>query len=193
MGILNITWESLQKVLPPLDGKKIVDLGDQEFAYPLQYSGLSLRFAKNYYDLLGVSHVSIDWHGKNGAFPVDMSKPIHASFDNRFDILTDFGFSEHVLDQYHNWKNVHDIMAPGGLMIHELPGQAMFPAHETCFWYTPEFFEGLAEKQGYRVVEVRQQYHQWHLSGWVTWVVLVKGDNLFMSPEEFLTLDLRRN
>src|SRR5580700_2983078 len=157
MGITNVTWASLKEVLPDLSGKSIVELGDQEFVLPgqLRHHGFEIRWSKNYYDLVGAAHVSIDWHGQNGALRLDMSQPVAGFLFNRFDVLTDFGFSEHVQNQYQNWKNIHDIVKPGGIMIHELPGQPMFPAHETCPWFTTDFFWGMAFRQNYKVVNIK--------------------------------------
>lgn len=197
MGITNVSWASLQKVMPSnLINKYMVELGDQEFVLPgrLDYCGFEISLSKNYYDLIGVSHTTIDWHGKNGALIIDMSKPITSLLFNRFDILTDFGFSEHVKDQYQNWKNIHDIVKPGGLMIHELPGQPMFPGHGECPWFTTDFFECMAKKQNYEIVEIRFHQHDYYMfPGRCVWAVLIKTNTEFMSLQEFQELDLRYN
>lgn len=197
MGITNVSWKSLQEILPDVSNKRIVELGDQEFVLPgnLQYDGFDLHFSKNYYDLLGAAHVAIDWHGKNGALAVDMSKPLPNLLCGKFDLLTNFGFAEHVEDQYQVWKNIHDLMKPDGWMIHELPGQAMFPGgHEIYPWFTIDFFENLSKKQNYQIINIR--YHQHDFAPYIgrcVWAVLIKSDAEFMSLEEFQTLDLRRN
>jgi hypothetical protein len=173
----------------------MVELGDQEFCEGFSHDGLNLRWSKNYYDLIGVSHTSIDWHGKNGALPIDMSQPIPQSLCNKFDFLTNFGFAEHVSNQYQVWKNIHHLMKAGGWMVHELPGQEKFPGHHEFPWYTTTFFEQLASIQGYSVRDVRYHHHDYKpFEGECVWAVLIKvRDSEFMSEEQFATLDLRRN
>lgn len=52
-----------------------------------------------------------------------IKKPVPFIFINQFDVITNYGTIEHINDQYHAFKNVHDMCKSGGIMIHNFPPQ----------------------------------------------------------------------
>lgn len=68
----------------------------------------------------------------------------------KFDLVTNFGTSEHVIDQYRTFRTVHDLTTWGGLIYHDLPMGGYF--YHGYFSYTPLFFNHLALANGYDVV-----------------------------------------
>jgi hypothetical protein len=59
----------------------------------------------------------------------------------RYDLVTNFGTTEHVVNQLNAFKIIHDLTAPGGVMIHELPAQGQID--HGFFAYNPKFFHKL--------------------------------------------------
>jgi hypothetical protein len=68
----------------------------------------------------------------------------------RFQLVTNFGTTEHVVNQLNAFKIVHDLTAVGGIMMHELPAQGTL--NHGFFAYQPKFFERLARVNGYEVL-----------------------------------------
>ena len=194
MGVTNVTWASLQEVLPEkLDGVKVVELGDQRFYLPepFKHMGIEMTFLKNFFDYYGVHHTSLDWHGENGALKVDFRLQIPPALIEHFDILTNFGFTEHVNSQFMAWSNINDLIKVGGKIICELPGQANFPGHHEFPYYTLDFFQSLALKCGYEIDALRYQQHTVPLAGQVVWAVLTKTKSEFISQEEFAEVEAK--
>lgn len=138
-------------------GRKMVELGDQKL-HPktcLTKSGKRV-WAKDYFEWIGYHHYSIDWHGKNGAYPLDLSKPIKDMFwFERFDILTNFGTVEHVENQYECWKNIHNFVKPGGLFIHYLP--VKWPTEHCNYFYDTDFILNLVRSNKYEIILFENQ------------------------------------
>lgn len=67
----------------------------------------------------------------------------------RFNLVTNYGTTEHLINQANAFKAVHDFTAPGGLMIHDLPYLG-YPQHG-FFSYTSLFFQRLAEFNHYEI------------------------------------------
>ena len=60
------------------------------------------------------SHTSIDTNGKNGALKIDLRYPVDTSSGFIFDVITNFGTTEHVEsvwpeDQYAVFENIHNM------------------------------------------------------------------------------------
>ena len=194
MGVTNVTIASLLEVLPEkLKDLKVVELGDQMFYLPepFVYYEIEMKFLKSYFDLLGAMHCSVDWHGNNGVLKLDFREPMPEPMIERYDILTNFGFTEHVSDQYAAWKNVNDLIKVGGLIISELPAQANFPGHNDFPYYTLEFFQRLALKCGYEIEALRYQQHTVPLAGQVVWCVLKKTKSEFIIQEEIAEVEAK--
>lgn len=67
----------------------------------------------------------------------------------RYDLVTNLGVSQHVLNQAGAFEAVHDLAAPRGYMLHYLPLTGRYD--DLFFYYEPCFFESLAQANGYRV------------------------------------------
>ena len=91
---------------------------------------------------------AIDLNGTQAAWRHDLNQPLPIS--ETFDVVTNFGTSEHVFDQAQLFRSVHELTRPGGFMLHALPHQGG-PDHG-FYNYHPTFFHDLAAANGYRVV-----------------------------------------
>jgi hypothetical protein len=69
---------------------------------------------------------------------------------NNFDLVTNFGTTEHIINQYLAMKSIHDFTKIGGLIYHDLP---MSGYHQHGYFsYNPLFFEHLAQANDYEIV-----------------------------------------
>lgn len=104
---------------------------------------------KGHFERAGLTHVSIDTNATCGALPLDLTKPIDvASIGGPFDIVTNFGTTEHVAEQEPCWRNVHALVKPGGYLISATPMD--WPKHGR--WYPTEtWYSEFCELNGYRI------------------------------------------
>jgi len=108
--------------------------------------------AKNVYLEHGVdAHVAIDLNGKDGAMPLNLDDPVPFLFRDQFDVITNYGTSEHVNNQYQVFKNAHDMCKLNGIIINVVPREGHWPGH--CrYFYTEKFVESLRNACGYELV-----------------------------------------
>lgn len=102
---------------------------------------------RDWYIDQGCEYTSIDWNGKDGALKLDLRKPLNLG---QFDLVTNFGTTEHVSAQEPCWKNVHNAVKLGGKFINHTP----CPKHMTRhgFWHPPlGWFEEFATLNGYEI------------------------------------------
>lgn len=147
-GGIPLLNEALRANRWPLAGLRMLELGNQQF----RSSALGAKVpAKHVFEMFGVEHTSIDLNGLNGALPLDLSKPIRdPKLMGAFDVVTNFGTTEHVSDQLECWHNIHRFVRPGGLVISAVP-HPDFPAGHCEYYYEEKFFEALSEHAGYAI------------------------------------------
>lgn len=131
------------------NGLRMLELGDQKLHPDIQLTASGERvWAKDLFEEMGYHHYMIDWHGKNGAYPINLSFPIKDPFwFEKFDVVTNFGTIEHVENQYVCWQNVHNFARPGGLFVHFLPMK--WPKEHCNYLYSTKFVAKLIEANNY--------------------------------------------
>lgn len=70
-----------------------------------------------------------------------------------FDIVLNFGTTEHLLGQYNAFKVIHEAAAVGGLIYHDLPMTGYLDHGYFC--YNPMLFVQLAEANHYEIVQLQ--------------------------------------
>jgi hypothetical protein len=145
--------------------------------------------SKQYFEKLGVDHTSFDLTGQFGCVHMDLSK-IHEEWKGKFDLLTDCGTSEHVRGgQYEVFANAHNFVREGGVMYHVNPVVGrMLKMHtpELSVYYHSDFYENLAELNGYRIIETKTVNDKKRLPGGLTVAIFQKVNNdQFCSREDF--------
>lgn len=107
--------------------------------------------AEQFWRWLGFGYACIDIDGSPGAIPLDLNYDrVPMEERGRYHLVTNFGTTEHVANQLNAFKVIHDLAAPGGVMIHHLPAQGLF--NHGLVNYNPKFFWMLARSNGYRVL-----------------------------------------
>jgi hypothetical protein len=105
--------------------------------------------ARELWTWLGFSYASIDIDGTPGSIPLDLNfSDVPSELVGKHHLVTNFGTTEHVANQANAFKIVHDLTAPGGVMMHTLPAQGAF--NHGLINYNPKFFWALARANDYR-------------------------------------------
>ncbi len=68
----------------------------------------------------------------------------------QFDLVTNFGTTEHVINQLRAFQTIHDLTRPGGLIYHDLPLAGFFD--HALFRYDPLFFRTVIGANDYEVL-----------------------------------------
>jgi hypothetical protein len=165
------------------DGCQIIELGDQ-----LMDAGEEHRYKRSdefYADKVKIQ--SIDWHGKNRAMKLDLTKPLE--IDIKADVLSDFGTIEHTTDLYPTLLNCHNFTKDNGIMIHVNPKTGTYPGHG-CHWFTKSFWEVLAIACNYDILEIFEQrpYSEENPDIEVYAVLKKKSESEFVDKETFDSL-----
>lgn len=157
MGINPIADEMIRALrLPP--GFTVIELGDQFHHTGYRKSpGWSQRPAIHFYRELGASdYQSLDANGRATIY-ADLNKPLYDGAwpdDMCFDLVTDFGTSEHVWDIAQCWRTIHSLCKPGGFIAFEKPGQGY---HDHGFWNVhPTTWKDLARANAYEIVHLKE-------------------------------------
>ena len=84
----------------------------------------------------------------------DLNRPLQAQWKGfrTFDVVTNLGTSEHCFDQVSVFRNIHDMCAEGGLMIHQLCTQGL--VNHGYYNYHPRFVYEMAQANGYEIVKI---------------------------------------
>jgi SAM-dependent methyltransferase len=69
-----------------------------------------------------------------------------------FDVVLNFGTTEHVLNQFNAFRVMHDAVKPGGLMFHQVPTTG-YVNHGYYLYHVP-LFEELADANAYDIVDL---------------------------------------
>lgn len=151
MGIGAPGYELL-KSLPLPSGYSVCELGSQEFLIDGQRGK-----ASELYRMIGCRHYeSIDGDGK-GTITADLNYPLDPH-PGQFDVVTDFGTSEHVFDFAQCWRTIHSLTKPGGLIVFDKPYQK-WVGH--CFYLTQKtLFRDMARANEFEIVTLYEDEHR---------------------------------
>jgi hypothetical protein len=106
--------------------------------------------AREFWTWLGLHYASIDIDGSPRSIPLDLNHDeVPAELVGRYDVVTNFGTTEHVANQLQAFKIIHDLAAAGAIMLHVLPAGGM-PNHGLVS-YNPKFFWMLGRSNGYKI------------------------------------------
>lgn len=154
MDIIEFFNRSIARTLGDIRGRRMAELGDQKLWPAVRLTPAGERvWAKQYFEDRGCHHYSIDIHGRNGSHPLDLSKPIEDEFwHNNFDIVTNFGTSEHVEDQYQCWRNIHNLGRPGCIYCHVLPEYGRYRPYHCKHFFSSDFFVELCKQNKYTLI-----------------------------------------
>ena len=152
--------------------KNILELGAQHYLVDNKIVG----YFKN---LFNYPITSLDMNGENGSLIVDLSKELQPM--QKFDLITNFGTSEHVSNQFQCWKNIHTLLEDNGIIINEIPEIDAWKNH--CKYYVDKrFFESM--HKDFEIIEYKQVYYAGN--GNLCFCILKKKSNVFLTTESEL-------
>lgn len=105
-------------------------------------------FLGELFDAVGIEYLSFDIAVGYKTEVADLnSYTLPARHRGAFDMVLNFGTTEHIIHQYNSFKTIHDATRPGGIMWNALPGGGY--VDHCYFTYHPRFFLDLAAANGY--------------------------------------------
>ena len=160
-----------------LDGRRgrICELGDQTIQVSREAADAMYAFAPDLHGRLeshlgrsmhvrdvfvaaGFDYQSIDVNEQGGAHFVDLNYwPNEALSLGTFDVVTNFGTTEHVANQASAFATIHHLLSPGGVAIHQVP--IVHFLNHALVNLTPRFLLGLATLNDYAVLSASVQSH----------------------------------
>jgi hypothetical protein len=173
MGINYIDLKLIFNIIDKLEKKNnisICDLGNQQIRKScydfFKEKGIPrFKHTKQLFEYLKYNHTSIDCNGDNNSISIDLSIDIknqNCKLLDKFDLITNFGTSEHVGEfilnkdevdnpQYYCFKNIHDMLKNNGIVIHCIPLVNNWKGHGV-YEYTHKFFNSLCSKNNYEII-----------------------------------------
>ncbi len=147
-GCLQLFQEVCKKEQIVLSGLRMAELGNQRF----RASTLGKEIAaKKVFEAMGVLHESFDLNGRDGAIKLDLSQPLPLQYKGKYNLVTNFGMSEHVKQsQYWCWRNIHEMCGVDGFILHLLPEVGSWAGHSK-YHYTLSRVLSLGAECNYRV------------------------------------------
>jgi len=145
----------LMKYSPDMPGGEVETLSRRLAAgsrYDPIRGGLNESFAGELFEAAGMDYLSFDIAQGYKTEVIDFNRePLPERHRGAFDLVVNFGTTEHILHQYNSFKVIHEATKPGGRMWHQLPAIG-FTDH-CYFTYTGRFFFELAGYNEYRLEE----------------------------------------
>jgi hypothetical protein len=127
-----------------------------EFAYRSNLAGhptIPTLFLGDVLKLTEVEYVSFDVVSARHADRFDLN--VHSLARDRrnwFDLVVNFGTTEHLMNQFNAYKVMHEACAPGGFMFHQLPSTGYI--NHGYFCYNALMFQELAAANGYELLDL---------------------------------------
>ena len=85
--------------------------------------------ARSMWELAGFSYSCVDTSGEFGSMEIDLNyDSVSWRHRGQYDVVTNFGCTEHIANQMNAFKVIHDFGKPDAIMVHGVPIQG-FVAH----------------------------------------------------------------
>lgn len=155
------------------NSKSILELGAQD----LLINGSSIGYFKNIYANYPIE--SLDMNGENGSIQINLAENLVPT--KTYDLITNFGTTEHVSNQYVCWKNIHSLLNVDGIVISEIPEIGSWRGH--CKYYVDyKFFKAMSND--FEIIDYRSIYYP--NNGYLSYSVLRKISDTFLTTEDDL-------
>jgi SAM-dependent methyltransferase len=116
---------------------------------------------------LGMGYACVDLDPSFNSIALDLNfDAVPEEHRGRYDLVTNHGTSEHIMNQLNVFQVMHDFTKPGGLMLHAVP----FTVHleHGFFNYQPNFFDALARYNAYKTLGMWVG-PDWQLTSLIPW------------------------
>ena len=143
MGVTGFSLDLLKKHNLDKKDLNVLELGCQNIYNQENYGEIS----NDYFSGKGQHITSIDLEGCNGSDVVNLDKPIDKKYINKFDVVTNFGTSEHCGDLFQTFKNMYNACKVGGVIICENPKIGNWKGHGNHYMTTFFYHEFCGEME----------------------------------------------
>jgi hypothetical protein len=117
----------------------------------LEHLSPDAPYSRDFWTWLGFDYAAIDIDHSPGSIALDLNfDRVPGEAAGKFGLVTNFGTTEHVINQLNAFNIIHDLADPSGLMVHHLPMQGMI--NHGIINYNPKFFWNLARANAYRMI-----------------------------------------
>lgn len=111
-----------------------------------------------FWEALGFKYSALDFDGHRDSIAIDLNRDaVPGQLKGAFDLAVNTGTTEHVANQDNSFRVIHDLIRPGGIMMHEVPAQGMMT--HGLFNYNLKFFWTLCRENGYEVLFLKIYSH----------------------------------
>lgn len=116
-------------------------------------AGIETTYLSEIFENTRVAYESLDVAAGKKTIIFDLNtetlpKRLHSAFN----LVLNFGTTEHVFNQYNAFKVIHEAAAPGAFIFHQVPALGYV---DTCYFlYTARFFRELATANQYELVDL---------------------------------------
>lgn len=101
----------------------------------------------------GIDYTSLDVFERPRNIVADLNHfMVPDDLRQRYDVVLNFGTTEHILNQYNCFKVIHELCKVDGWIFHQVPVLGLID--HGYFTYSPVFFIALAQMNRYRVEEM---------------------------------------
>lgn len=136
-GMLEDLFDAFGRPSPPIDFVKSVEENSCS--------------ARDLHELLGQEYTCIDLASDLESIKLDLNfDGIPSDHVGKYDLVTNHGTTEHILNQANCFECMHDLCAVGGVMLHALPFTLQLD--HGFFNYQPNLFMALAKYNGYDLI-----------------------------------------
>ena len=152
--------------------RNILELGAQHYLVDNKVVGY-------FTSLFDYPITSIDLNGENGALKINLAKDLPDL--PSYGLITNFGTTEHVSNQYQCWKNIHQLLDNDGIIISEIPEIGSWKNH--CRYYVDKrFFNSLSKD--FEILSYKQIFYP--DNGNLCFCIMKKISNKFITSEDEL-------
>jgi hypothetical protein len=114
------------------------------------YDVTKSQTVKQFYEALGFEkYIAIDVNNDKDAIALDLNTIVYDKINEKFDLVTNNGTSEHIFNQHSVFANIHNLCKVGGYMIHVLPCTGW--VDHGFYNYNPNLFTAIAEQNDYNI------------------------------------------
>lgn len=134
----------------PLDHKVSTEINQNVGTLPLHQGAPPSRI---FWKWMGLNYKSVDLDESHDSLFIDLNyDEVEHKELGKYQIVTNYGTTEHLANQLNAFKIIHDLTSVGGIMIHHIPTQGM--QNHGLVNYNPKFFWMLARSNLYEWVHM---------------------------------------
>jgi len=145
--------------VPPFSEKFGWEIHEQKYlASGIPHLPGGAPFARELYEHLGLKYLCVDFDETPHSIKMDLNyDSVPKNQKGKYALVTNFGTSEHAVNQLNAFKIIHDFTANNGIMLHIVPFHG-FSSHGFV-GYTMHFFWMLCRSNLYKIIDVNLLFY----------------------------------